>query len=72
MQCTRACFFAFIAECPYYRVIQSKVSDETTWEISFINSEDKKVSYMTKKQLLIDLGVNGNNIKPFLMDDISK
>jgi hypothetical protein len=53
-------------------VIQSKVSDETTWEISFINSEDKKVSYMTKKQLLIDLGVNGNNIKPFLMDDISK
>ena len=62
----------FCVHCPYYRVIQSKVSDETTWEISFINSEDKKVSYMTKKQLLIDLGVNGNNIKPFLMDDISK
>ena len=63
---------AFLRSLPYYRVIQSKVSDETTWEISFINSEDKKVSYMTKKQLLIDLGVNGNNIKPFLMDDISK
>ena len=59
-------------DLPYYKVIQSKVSDDTTWKISFINSEDKKVCYMTKKQLLIDLGVNGNNIKPFLMDDISE
>lgn len=58
-------------DMPYYKMIQSKVRDETTWKISFKDSEDKTDYYESKKQILIDLGVNGNNIKPFLMVNIS-
>ena len=52
-------------------MILSKVSDETIWNISFKDSEDKKDSYKAKKRILMDLGINENNIKPFLMNELS-
>ena len=58
-------------DLPYYKMILSKVSDETIWNISFKDSEDKKDSYKAKKRILMDLGINENNIKPFLMNELS-
>jgi hypothetical protein len=52
-------------------MILSKVSDETIWNISFKDSEDKKVFYKAKKRILMDLGINVNNIKPFLINELS-
>ncbi len=31
----------------------------------------KKNSYKAKKRILMDLGINENNIKPFLMNELS-
>ena len=58
-------------DLPYYKMILSKVGDETIWNISFKDSEDKKNSYKAKKRILMDLGINENNIKPFLMNELS-
>ncbi len=57
-------------DLPYYKIIQSNVSDETTWKLSFKNNKDKKDNYQEKKRTLVNLGVNEINIKPFLMEDI--